>query len=147
LIIRRATADDHPAWAAMLARLHEDLSADEFEQELARFTALSEPYVGFLAFNDEGDPIGMIDARVRNYAEGAPDLSAPYVEDLWVDSDYRRQGVAARLLEAVEDWARSQGFAWLGSDARLDNEQSHDWHRASGFQETERLVVFGKPLA
>ena len=130
----------------MLARLHDDLTAEEFERELAIFTKLPQPYVGFVAF-DGDTAVGMIDVRVRNYAEGAPDLCAPYVEDLWVDPDYRRQGVAARLLDAVEQWARAQGFAWLGSDARLDNAQSHDWHRASGFVETERLVVFGKPLS
>ena len=71
---------------------------------------------------------------------------APYVEDLWVHPDHRRQGVAALLLQAVEHWARSEGFSWLGSDARLDNDESHDWHRASGFEETGRVVVFGKPL-
>ena len=130
----------------MLAQLHDDLSAAEFERELARFTVLPEPYVGFLAFKDDGEPVGMIDARLRNYAEGAPDLVAPYVEDLWVHPDHRRQGVAARLLQAVENWARSEGFRWLGSDARLDDDESRDWHRASGFEETERLVVFGKPL-
>jgi aminoglycoside 6'-N-acetyltransferase I len=146
LIVRRAALADHPIWAAMLAGLHPDLVCSEWEAELATLMALPDPYVGFLAFTDDGNPIGMIDARVRNYAEGAPDLTAPYVEDLWVDPEHRRSGVAARLLKAVEDWGRSEGFTWLGSDARLDNQQSHDWHRASGFEETERLVVFGKRI-
>jgi hypothetical protein len=26
------------------------------------------------------------------------------------------------------------------------NETSHDWHRSAGFEEIERLIVFGKPL-
>jgi aminoglycoside 6'-N-acetyltransferase I len=146
LIVRRATAADHPSWAAMLARLHDDMSAAEWEAALATFVKLPEPYVGFLAFTDAGEPVGMVDVRIRNYAEGAPDLVAPYVEDLWVDPDFRRHGVAGDLLKAVEEWARQQGFDWLGSDARLDNEVSHRWHRAVGFEETERLVVFGKPL-
>jgi len=135
-----------PTWAAMLACLHDDMSAGEWEAELAKFVSLPEPYIGFLAFTDGGLPIGMIDVRVRNYAEGAPNLRAPYVEDLWVHPDHRRQGVAARLLQAVEQWARGEGFDWLGSDARLDNDDSHSWHRSSGFEETERLVIFGKPL-
>jgi hypothetical protein len=52
-----------------LSQLHADLSAAEFESELARFSSLREPYVGFLAFTAEGETIGMIDARERNYAE------------------------------------------------------------------------------
>jgi aminoglycoside 6'-N-acetyltransferase I len=147
LIIRRAGAADLPIWARMLAALHEDASVADWTAELETLKQLSEPYIGFLAFTDEGEPIGMIDARVRNYAEGAPELHAPYVEDLWVDPSHRRSGVGRRLLEAVEAWAVEQGFDWLGSDARLDNDESHQWHRSIGFEETERLVVFGKPLA
>ena len=131
----------------MLARLHRDQSAEEFERELAHWSDLTEPYVGFLAFDDSGAPIGMIDARIRNYAEGAPDLRAAYVEDLWVEPGHRGKGVATRLLLAVESWAREQAVNWLGSDALIDNEASHAWHRATGFQEIERLVAFGKPLS
>ena len=130
----------------MLAQLHEGVAA-EFEAELGPLMSLPEPYVGFLAFDDRGKPIGMIDARVRNYAEGAPNLRAAYVEDLWVDPDYRRRGTAAALLAAVETWAAGEGVDWLGSDALLDNQLSHSWHRASGFAEIERIVVFGKPLS
>jgi aminoglycoside 6'-N-acetyltransferase I len=145
LIVRRATPEDHPAWAAMLARLHADQSASAFEAEIA---ALPEHFVCFLAFtDDEGEPIGMIDAMIRNYAEGAPNFRAGYVEDLWVDPRHRRSGVATKLLAAVEQWARDEGLDWLGSDATLDNVDSHAWHHAAGFAEIERLAVFGKPLA
>ena len=144
--VRRATAADFPVWAEMLSRLHADLSAADFEEELARFAKLPQPYVCFLAFSGGGEAIGMIDARERNYAEGAPNLHAAYVEDLWVEPEHRRKGVARLLLQAVENWARDEGFDWLASDATLDNDESHRWHRASGFEETERLVVFGKAL-
>lgn len=143
LIVRQATTEDRPAWAAMLAKLHPDEASATFEAELA---GLMSDYVGFLAFADDGEPIGMIDAMIRNYAEGAPNLRAAYVEDLWVEPGYRRLGVAAALLEAVENWARGQGLEWLGSDALFDNVESHAWHRASGFAEIERLTVFGKRL-
>ena len=88
----------------------------------------------------------MIDARVRNYVEGAPDLRAAYIEDLWVEPKYRRSGVAKLLLNAVESWALDEGMVWLGSDTPPDNLESQEWHRAVGFDEVERLVVFGKPL-
>ena len=146
MIVRRATEEDLPVWAAMLARLHDDLTAEQFEKELRRFTRLEQPYTGFLAFSDDGEPIGLIDARIRNYAEGAPNLRAAYVEDLWVQPEYRRIGVARLLLAAVEEWARAEGFDWLGSDTTPDNQLSRDWHRRMGFDEVERLVVFGKRL-
>jgi aminoglycoside 6'-N-acetyltransferase I len=136
---------DRDAWAAMLAELRTDTSAVEFRAEIDEWVSLPEPYVGFLA-EEEGTPIGFIDARIRNYAEGAPHLRAGYIEDLWVAPAYRGQGVSARLLGAVENWARGQGLDWLGSDTWPDNAQSIRWHLRSGFAEVERLVVFGKAL-
>ena len=130
----------------MLSRLHGGSTA-EFEAELVQLTALPEPYVAFLAFDDGGSPIGMIDARVRNYAEGAPNLRAAYVEDLWVEPEHRRSGVARSLLAAVEQWAVDEGLDWLGSDTQEDNRLSQAWHPAAGFAEIERIVIFGKPLA
>lgn len=127
----------------MLARLHQDQSPAGFEAELA---TLPEDFIAFLAFTDEGEPAGMIDAFIRNYAEGAPDFRSAYVEDLWVEPRHRRTGVAKKLLDAVEEWAREQGLNWLGSDALLDNTESHAWHRSAGFREIERIAVFGKTL-
>jgi aminoglycoside 6'-N-acetyltransferase I len=143
--VRRAGDGDYGTWAAMLADLHPGTSAEEFRAEVERLVRLPEPYVAFLA-EDGGKALGLIDARVRNYAEGAPNLRAAYVEDLWVASTHRGQGLATRLLAAVEDWARGEGLDWLGSDTWPDNQASIDWHRRAGFEEVERLVVFGKPL-
>ena len=130
----------------MLARLHDWGDEAEFLAEIPSWLTLDEPMVCFLAFTDEGEPVGMVDARVRNYAEGAPNLKAGYVEDIWVEPSHRRQGVAGMLLGAVEQWARAQGLDWLGSDTELGNGLSHSWHTAAGFAEVERLIIFGKEL-
>ena len=146
MLIRSATQADWPSWAEMLSKLHPEQSAAEFETELETWTALPEPYVGFLAFTSREKVIGMVDARVRNYAEGSPQFRAAYVEDLWVDPEHRRSGIAKLLLAAVESWARDQRLSWLGSDTDLGNVESQQWHLASGFDEVERLTVFGKSL-
>jgi aminoglycoside 6'-N-acetyltransferase I len=46
----------------------------------------------------------------------------------------------------VENWAREGGFTELGSDCGLENLPSQDFHRALGFEETERVVYFRKEL-
>jgi aminoglycoside 6'-N-acetyltransferase I len=145
IAVRQAGQGDLDRWAALLAKLHPATSVAEFRAEVAQLVRLPEPYVAFLA-EEDGEAVGMIDARVRNYAEGAPHLRAAYVEDLWVAPDHRGQGVAGRLLETVEAWARGQGLDWLGSDTGPDNADSIRWHQRHGFAEVERLVVFGKPL-
>jgi aminoglycoside 6'-N-acetyltransferase I len=142
MIVRTATKADFPAWAAMRARLWPGEDPVELERELA---AAIPAITGWVA-EEEGRLIGFAEASVRSVAEGAPPGPAAYLEGIWVEPERRRGGVARALLAAVERWARRQGLVHLGSDALLDNEVSHRWHRRAGFEEVERLVVFGKPL-
>jgi aminoglycoside 6'-N-acetyltransferase I len=137
MIVRPAIEADRPAWTAMRRRLWPDAGADELEREPPMFGLVAE---------EEGRLVGFAEASVRDYAEGAPGGPAAYLEGIWVQPDCRRRGIAGALLAAVEAWARRRGFAWLGSDALLDNEVSHRWHRRAGFAEVERIVVFGKTL-
>lgn len=147
MIVRRAGVADHGTWAAMLAQLHRpSASAAEFLAEIPGWLTLAEPMVCWLAEEADGTPVGMVDARMRNYAEGAPDLAAAYIEDLWVEEGHRHRGVARALVAAVEEWARAQGLGWLGSDTEPGNAPSRSFHKALGFAEIETLVVFGKPL-
>lgn len=143
MIVRPATAADVPAWAAMRRRLWPEADPDELERELA---ALDPESLNLLA-EEDGRLIGFAEASVRNYAEGAPAGPAGYLEGIWVEPERRRRGVGRAMLAAVEGWARRQGLAWLGSDALLDNDLSHRWHRSVGLAEIERIVVFGKRLS
>lgn len=138
MIVRPAIEADVEAWTAMRLRLWPDAGP----HELARA-----PRPTALVAEEEGRLIGFAEASVRSVAEGGPDGPAAYLEGIWVEPDRRRRGVARALLAGVEAWALAQGLAWLGSDALLDNADSHAWHGRVGFDEVERLVVFGKRLA
>jgi aminoglycoside 6'-N-acetyltransferase I len=138
-VIRPAAPEDLAARAEMRAQLWPEASVEEHAQEFA--TAGEAAFVA----DAGGALVGFIEIAVRSYAEGA-DGSAPYVEGIWVAPAHRRRGVGRALLDSAEQWARGEGHDYLGSDALLDNEASHAWHRAAGFAEVERLVVFGKRL-
>ena len=124
----------------MRRRLWPDSDPVELERSAPRPASLE------LVAEEEGRLIGFAEASLRDYAEGAPPGPSPYLEGIWVEPGHRRRGVASALLAAVEAWARRQGFDHLGSDALLDNDVSHLWHRNAGFGEVERIVIFGKPL-
>jgi aminoglycoside 6'-N-acetyltransferase I len=130
----------------MRSRLWPDADPAELESELPGLAALDPPYEALVAADDHGRILGFIELWVRSYAEGAPSGPAAYVEGLWVEPESRRKGVGRAMLAAAEDWARARGLVHLASDALLDNQLSHDWHKAVGFSEVERIVVFGKPL-
>ena len=140
MIVRRGRPGDLDAWAAMRARLWPDEDPDELAGELADIRETV-----FVAEAD-GGLIGFIEIGIRSYAEGGPPGPSAYVEGIWVEPDHRRRGVAGAMLAEAEQWARGEGFTYLGSDALLENALSHAWHEAAGFAEIERLVVFGKPL-
>ena len=75
--------------------------------------------------------------------------------ELWPEADpdeLRAEALAwdatagRALIAAVEAWTREQGCTELASDALIDNAASHAAHAACGFEETERVVYFRKPL-
>jgi len=144
MIVRPVSESDLPAWAAMRVRLWPDEDAGELARETRTMSELDPPCVAFVAQDPCGALIGFIEVGLRSYAEGGPAAPAAYVEGVWVEPDRRRGGVARALLDAAAQWGSAQGATWLGSDALLDNEASHAWHRAVGFDEIERLVVFGR---
>jgi len=94
-----------------------------------------------------GKPVGLAEAAMRtDYVNGTAASPVAFLEGIYVLPDARRQGVAAALVDAVCRWARECGCRELASDALLENERSHAVHRALGFEETERVVFFRKPL-
>lgn len=79
--------------------------------------------------------------RIERY--GSP---VAFLEGIYVAAEHRRQGIAARLVDAVAAWATSLGCREFASDAPLENELSQEVHKALGFRETERVVFFRKVL-
>jgi aminoglycoside 6'-N-acetyltransferase I len=103
------------------------------------------PAAVFVCERPEGKLAGFLELSVRNFAEECAGAT-PYVESWYVDADVRQQGIGRALMQAAEEWARTHGYPEMASDAVLENEVSHRAHKAAGFTEVERIVVFRKPL-
>jgi aminoglycoside 6'-N-acetyltransferase I len=99
-----------------------------------------------VAVTPEGNLVGFLELGTRSHAEGSSSSPVPYVEGWYVEPDARGLGIGRRLLDAAEQWARDRGFLELASDAVLDNTTSIAIHKHLGFEETERIVTFLKPL-
>jgi len=69
-----------------------------------------------------------------------------FLEGVYVEEAFRKQGVAAALIAEVTRWAISRGVSELASDADISNVDSHRMHAALGFEETQRVVYFRKSL-
>jgi GNAT superfamily N-acetyltransferase len=128
LVVRQARPGDAPDLARNwvdVARLYVELDADAFqlpdaEGLVAWFEELlhrprSEDAVWLVAEVD-GRVVGDVAARLERPTEDAArqllrDLGRVrlYVDALGVAEAYRRRGVGARLLHAVEEWGRGKG--------------------------------------
>ena len=129
----------------MSVALFPEYGADDLAKGMREFRERSDAEV-FVIDRGDGTLAGFVEAGSRPYAEGCNTSPVGYVEAWYVDDDLRRQGYGRALLQAAEDWARSQGSREMASDALLDNETSHRAHEASGYTEVERIVTFRKSL-
>ncbi|OIO53772.1 MAG: GNAT family N-acetyltransferase [Alphaproteobacteria bacterium CG_4_10_14_0_2_um_filter_63_37] len=81
-----------------------------------------------------GKVVGMVTVQtVISSAEGG---EAGRVEDLVVAPAHRRKGLAAKLLNAAEDWCRNRNIARIELLADLDNAPALNFYRRSGWRQT-----------
>lgn len=138
MIVTPAAPEHREGWLALRAALWGEDAGDPAD--------LPEGDGNFVALAD-GRVIGFAEAAVRHdYVNGCDGSPVLFLEGLYVDPAWRRQGVAGALVAAVADWGRALGCAEFASDAELDNLDSHAMHRALGFAETERVVYFRREL-
>ena len=129
----------------MSVALFPDYTAQDLERGMREFRARSDAEV-FVVDRGDGSLGGFVEAGSRPYADGCESSPVGYIEAWYVDQDLRLQGYGRALLAAAEAWARARGYTEIASDALLDNEASHAAHRASGYEEVERHIVFRKAI-
>jgi aminoglycoside 6'-N-acetyltransferase I len=142
--IRRGTAEDKETWFYMRKGIWPEAPDEYLGYDLDDILA-SENDAVFIAWVD-GQPAGMIEARLREYGEGCETSPVGYIEGWFVYDRFRGSGIAGELTNAAEQWARSKGCTEMASDTWLDNEGSIRAHAKLGYVEVERLVHFVKQL-
>ena len=118
-----------------------EAEANELRRSLDRHDS-----VVFVVDREDGKLGGYVEAGARSIVDGCESSPVGFIEAWYVDADLRRGGWGKKLLESAEDWARSMGYTEMGSDALLENEVSHSAHRASGYEETDRVINYHKKL-
>jgi aminoglycoside 6'-N-acetyltransferase I len=143
--IRPCTAADLDDWA----RLRVALWPENSEQEMRRGAEamLDAPGMVALLCRIGGEAAGFAEASLRrDYVNGCETSPVAFLEGIYVAPEHRKRGIATALASRIADWGRALGCSEFASDALLDNPNSHAFHAAIGFEETERVVYFRKPL-
>src|SRR5690606_15515065 len=97
---------DQPGWLALRSTLWPDCPRGT---HLAEMQAMLEDPGRFAQFvcHVDGRPAGLVEASIRSdYVNGTQHSPVAFLEGLFVVPEFRRQGIAGRLVAEVEAWAR-----------------------------------------
>lgn len=142
--IDQCTGEHVAQWSSLRARLWPEAARSEHASDTARILEHPDRYVAYVAL-EGARAVGFAEGSLRHdYVNGCATSPVGFLEGIYVCPEYRRQGLARALCDAVQTWARKHGCAELASDALLENTASHGMHHALGFEETERVVYFQK---
>lgn len=144
--IRVRIPDDDKEWLRLRSALWPGLSPETHRNEMASWRAHPDAVVFVAVRPDNAGLAGFAEVGTRSVADGCETSPVAYLEGWYVDTDMRRRGVGAALIQAAETWAREQSFREFASDAELDNIESQQAHVALGFLEVGRSVLYRKKL-
>jgi ribosomal protein S18 acetylase RimI-like enzyme len=88
------------------------------EEIIAQLTMDASKHHCVAAF-DDGGMVGVIRLNMMTIDQ----RPACHVRALWVHPDHRGRGVATRLKELAETWARVMGAAFMDTNVRVTNER------------------------
>jgi aminoglycoside 6'-N-acetyltransferase I len=144
ITIRRVTQEDKAEWLRMRKGIWPEAPDEYLDFDMDEILASDNDVVLFACV--EGKPIGLTEARIRDYGEGCETSPVGYLEGWFVQDEYRGKGVVGIMTQAAENWAREKGCTEMASDTWLDNEPSIRAHVKMGYSEVERLVHYVKQL-
>jgi aminoglycoside 6'-N-acetyltransferase I len=133
-------------WAQLRHQLWEDEPASAHRAEAEEQMADPERFLNLVAPKGEA-AVGFAEASIRQeYVNGCDTSPVVFLEGIFVAPEVRRQGLARQLCAAVADWGRARGCRKFASDTWHDDLDSHAFHLAAGFAETERVVYFRQEI-
>jgi GNAT superfamily N-acetyltransferase len=130
-IVRLKVANDDAL--AILQEYYEAIQVLQRDTPASAQEIIGEPGSGiWLAYLDE-EAVGCV---VLRKLRSIP--SASECKRLYVKPSARGNRIAARLLDAQEDWARSQGIEWIYLDSFEDLKEAIALYRRRGYEPCAR---------
>ncbi len=138
--IRRATASDLPALHALLQLYYSEGDVHHTEDEQSFRSYLHQhPYGFFLAeVSSSTDPAAPQIAGCVLYRPLAHIPQAAECKRLFVLPAFRGHNIAARLMNTLEDTARTSGLRWIYLDSKDNFQAAIAMYRRRGYTDTPR---------
>jgi GNAT superfamily N-acetyltransferase len=99
-----------------------------------------ETYHGWLALEQTGTVIGGAGVADVTLPAGphTPALTRPEILNVYVEPDYRRRGIARRLMEVIIDWCRARGDVSIFLHA---SDEGRKLYTSMGFGPTNEMML------
>lgn len=141
MTIKRLTDADYSAVLALceeLDRLHYEARPDYFSRRETAYPktdydeVIADPECLMLGAFDGAKLLGTVRATLWNKSGMIEGIKTVCLDNIYVLPECRRTGVAKRLFQAVEDWAREQGAVRLDLHVWDFNQDALALYRAMG---------------
>ena len=139
-IIRRAVESDAEELARLTTQLGYPASPSTIRSRLARLLHSSEDCL-LVAEDSPGKLTGWIHGFLCQLLESDYRVE---IGGLIVDALWRRKGIGALLVRALEHWAVERGAAELSVRCREERSEAHKFYESLSFKHTKTQRVFRK---
>jgi len=146
---KKAAAENVYDIAALAAKMWTSHTVEELAEGFAEgfAAAINNPDCAVFLMTDGDKTVGFAQCGLRHdYVEGTSRSPVGYLEGIFIEESYRKQGCAKQLLACCEQWAKEKSCTEFASDCELDNEISRQFHFGTGFREANRIICFVKKI-
>ena len=144
-MIYKAEKQHIPTIASMAIQMWDENTLEGLEENFEEIMSNGESAIFLLEL--EGKAAGFAQCQLRHdYVEGTDSSPVGYLEGIFIEEAYRKQGHAKELLKRCEEWAKEMNCTEFASDCELDNEVSLAFHLKMGFLEANRIICFTKVI-
>jgi GNAT superfamily N-acetyltransferase len=142
ITIRRARLSDAPRLAQLSGELGYPATLPEMLKRMRKLASSSQGAL-FVAESSEAGVIGWGQVTVNQLLEVG---TRAELNGLVVSESQRSLGAGARLLEAIEAWARRHGCSAVSVRSNVLRERAHKFYERQGYEHYKTQKAFRKPL-
>lgn len=144
-MIRIATIEDVIEVTGLALALWNNHNFEELKSEIREIITNKNYIITLFNYNEKA--IGFAQCGLRfDYVEGTESSPVGYLEGIYVNEAYRKQGIAKGMLQYCENWAKGKGCIEFASDCEINNIESFNFHMHLGFIEANRIICFKKEI-
>jgi GNAT superfamily N-acetyltransferase len=140
--VRRAAVSDAAEIARLAAQFGYTVPEPDVRRRLEALGTMPSQYIAVV--QDSRDSIsGWIQAQRTLVLTAGERVE---IIGLVVDAATRRRGIGALLVEAAQQWTRTQGLAQIIVRSNVQRDSSHLFYLALGYSRSKTQHVYGKTL-